>query len=63
MKIKYIHNSEPSKIKVYDTERALKNNPYIKQTKQTQSDFDKMELANMERDKRKGLILSYEIIQ
>lgn len=60
MKIKYIHNSEPSKIKVYDTERSLKNNPFIKQT---QSDFDKMELANMERDKRKGLILSYKIIQ
>lgn len=60
MKIKYIHNSEPNRIKVYDTERALKNNPFIKQT---QSDFDKMELANVERDKRKGLILSYEITQ
>lgn len=60
MKIKYIHSSEPSEVKIYDTEKALKNNPFIEQT---QSDFDKMELANMERDKRKGLILSYEIMQ
>ncbi len=60
MKIKYIHSSEPSEVKIYDTEKALKNNPFIERT---QSDFDKMELANMERDKRKGLILSYEIMQ
>ena len=60
MKIKYIHSSEPIEVKIYDTEKALKNNPFIEQT---QSDFDKMELANMERDKRKGLILSYEIMQ
>ena len=60
MKIKYIHHTEPSKVKVYDTEKALKNNPFIEQS---QNDFDKIELANMERDKRKGLILSYEITQ
>jgi hypothetical protein len=60
MKIKYIHSSEPSKVKIYDTGKALKNNPFIERT---QSDFDEMELANMERDKRKGLILSYEIMQ
>lgn len=60
MKIKYVWFEEPSKVKVYDTEKALKNNSFIKLT---QSDFDKMELANMEKKKREGLVLSYEITQ
>ena len=60
MKIKYTWFDEPNKEKVYDTEKALKNNPFIKRT---QSDFDKMELESMERKKQQGLVLSYEIAQ
>lgn len=59
MKIKYIHFSEPNKVKIYDTEVALKKSPY----KMPQEKFDKIELQHMERDKQKGYILSYEIEQ
>lgn len=60
MKIKYIHSSNPNKEKIYDTEKALKNNSFIKKS---QEDFDKLELENMERDKQKGYIISYEVLQ
>jgi len=60
MKIKYIHFSEPNKVKEYDTEIALKNNSFLKKS---QEDFDKLELEHMERDKQKGHILSYEIVE
>ena len=58
MKIKYIHSSEPDKVNTYDTEIALKNNPFIRLSQEA---FDKLEIEHMERDKEKGYILSYEI--
>lgn len=60
MKIKYVHFSEPENEKIYDTEVALKRNPSIHKT---QEEFDQFELRHMERDKSKGYILSYEIIE
>ena len=60
MKIKYVHFSEPNKEKEYDTEVALKKNHFIKMS---QDEFDKLELNNMERHKKQGLILSYEVVQ
>jgi hypothetical protein len=60
MKIKYIHSSNPNKEKIYDTEKALKNNSFYHMT---QKEFDEMELENMERDKKDGYIISYEVLQ
>ena len=60
MKIKYIHFSEPNKEKVYDTEKSLKNNPVISMN---QEEWDKHELERMKKDKERGHILSYEIIE
>lgn len=59
MKIKYIHFSDPETEKIYDTEVSLLRNPFIHKT---QEEFDQFELENMERDKNKGYILSYEVI-
>ena len=59
-KVKYVHFSEPKKLKTYDTKVALKKNPFFRMT---QEEFDKLELANMERDKQKKYILSYEVME
>lgn len=60
MKIKYTHISDPSEIRVYDTERALKNNPFIHMDQET---FDKHELKNMDDNLMAGMVLSYEVIE
>ena len=59
MKIKYKYFSEPNKTKTYDTKIALKKNPFYRMT---QEEFDKLALSNMEKDKQKRHILSYEVI-
>lgn len=56
MIIKYFHASEPDKEKTYDTEKSLKNNPFIHLS---QEEFDQMEIEKMQTDE---YILSYEII-
>lgn len=48
MIIKYIHDAFPTEIKIYDTVKALKNNPWLHMT---QKEFDKMALDKMESDK------------
>lgn len=71
MKIKYIHFSEPQKEKIYDTEKSYKNRLIIgmnneidmEKFKQTQEDFDKQELEKMSRDKEKGHIIQFSIIE
>lgn len=60
MLIKYIHASEPTKEKVFDTVKALKNNPFIQQT---QKEFDEFELKHFEEDKQRGIIIDYQIIE
>lgn len=60
MIIDYVHFSSPNVKKAYDTVIALKANTSIKMS---QDDFDKMELEHMERDRKKGYILSYEVVQ
>lgn len=47
MIIKYIHASEPETEKTYDTEKSLKNNPFIHKT---QKEFDEWELEKFKRD-------------
>ena len=60
MKIKYIHFSEPNKEKIHDTKIVLRKNLFIKQS---QKEFDAFTLQKMEKDKKEGYILSYEIIE
>jgi len=59
MKIKYIHVSDPEKIKIHDTEAVRKNTFF---NRKPQQEVDEMTLEHMERDKARGLILYYEII-
>ena len=60
MKIKYRHHLDPKVEKVYDTEKSLKNNPFIHMS---QDEFDAHELKRMEEHKAEGNILEYEIIK
>lgn len=60
MKIKYIHVSDPTIEKIHDTEQAFKNPPRVFRT---QEEFDAHTLKLFERDKEKGIILSYEVME
>lgn len=60
MKIKYRHFIDPNTEKIYDTEKSLKQNPFIHMT---QEEFDQHELKRMEEHKAEGHILEYEIIK
>ena len=60
MIIKYIHTSEPEKEKIHDTEKVLKNNPFITKS---QKEFDDFTLQLFAKDKERGIIISYEVIQ
>ena len=60
MLIKYIHFSEPEREKIYDTEKALRNNPFINKS---QKEFDVWTMERFAKDKDGGLILSYEILK
>ena len=57
MIIKYVHSSEPTVFKTYDTVKALKNNPFINMS---QHEFDEHELRAMKTDKH---IITFEIIK
>lgn len=59
MLIKYTHWSEPEREKTYDTEKALKNNPFINKS---QEEFDAWTMERLAKDREGGLILSYEVI-
>lgn len=69
MLIEYIHKSEPKKIKIHDTEKAYKNmafaiaDPDTKLYKKTQSEFDNIYIDSFERDKKRGTILYYKILE
>lgn len=68
MLIKYIHSSEPTKEKIFDTVKAFnnmewaRNDSFTKLYKKTQSDFDEIYKEKFAEDQQKGVILSYEII-
>ena len=59
MKIKYIHKSNPKEVRIHDTEKAKRNNPFIHKT---QEEFDKFTLGLLKKDMENGYILSYQII-
>ena len=57
MIIKYIHASEPEREKTYDTEKSLKNNPFIDKS---QKEFNEWELEKFKTNKN---ILFYEVVE
>ena len=59
MKIEYVHKSSPNEKRIYNTEKALKNNPHIHMS---QEDFDDRELKQMEADKVSGTIIEYQVL-
>ena len=66
MKIKYIWHDQPDVQKFYDTRISLVNSRgflNMMGSFPNQEDWDKKELANFERDKQRGKILSYEIVE
>lgn len=69
MKIKYVHASAPNTVKVHDTVVSLsKDNYYLMVVptymgKPSQEEYDKQILANFERDRKKGVVLSYEVLE
>ena len=58
MIVKYVHASEPRIEKFYNTEKALKNNPFIRMS---QKEFDEMELKRFQENKAEGYIARFEI--
>lgn len=64
MRVKYIHASDPNKVKVYDIEEAYKKCPFLDLLNRTPlDDWTKMELDRFASDKKKGIILTYEICE
>lgn len=69
MLIEYIHKSEPKKVKIHDTKKAYRNmyfaiaDPDTKLYKKTQAEFDKIYLDTFEKDKARGVILYYKILE
>lgn len=62
MKIKYIHQSDPDKAKIFDTVVAYNKTPHNFKHK-TQEEYDILTLCRMKEDKELGIILSYEVIE
>lgn len=58
MLVRYRHISQPDKIKIHDTEKALKNNRFIEKT---QEEFDDFTVSKTEKDFHDGILLAYEI--
>ena len=58
MIITYIHNSEPNKVKLFDTEKAYRNNnlPF-----RTQEEYETWEFQHMKRDLKKGTLLMMRV--
>lgn len=66
MKIRYVHSSNPEVEKIHDTEKSLQGCIGLIHsfgTDRTQEEWDRHELNCFERDKTKGIILSYSVIQ
>ena len=62
MLIKYVHVSDLTTEKLYDTEKVFnnRNNPRVFDTQQ---EFDDFELKHFAEDKERGIIISYSIIR
>ena len=62
MKVRYVHSSEPEKVKIYDTDKSYDNNLFVTASK-TRKQWVEEELGRFERDKQKGLVLEYEVME
>lgn len=66
MKIRYVHSADHGVEKIHDTEKSLKGCIGLIHSlgsERTQEEWDKHELSCFERDKAKGLVLSYSVIE
>lgn len=66
MKIRYVHSADPGVEKIHDTEKSLKGCIgliHALSSERTQEEWDQHELSCFERDKAKGLVLSYSVIE
>ena len=66
MKIRYVHSADPGVEKIHDTEKSLEGCIgliHAMGSERTQEEWDKHELSCFERDKAKGLVLSYSVIE
>lgn len=63
MKIRYSHIDDADLIKIHDTVKTFNNPKNGPRVFNTQEEFDAFELRNFERDLKRGIILSYEIIE
>ena len=62
MKVKYRHVSEPDKVRVYDSDLSYERNSVQSMRGISKEDWAAEDLARFERDKRKGLVLEFEVI-
>jgi hypothetical protein len=62
MKVQYIHCSSPYTVKIHDTVKAFHNTRCWPGSPQTQKEYDAFELKKFRADKRKGIILSFEVL-
>jgi hypothetical protein len=62
MKIRYVHASDPTTDKIYDTVKSF-NNPNNPRVFKTQEKFDVFELKHFAKDKEQGTIISYEVVE
>lgn len=60
MKIRYTHIANSFEEKIHDTVQAYHNNPRVFDT---QEEFDQHTLQLFERDKQKGIIMWYKIME
>lgn len=56
MKIQYKHTSDPDKVKIFDTVKSLRNNPFITQSQEI---YDARTLVQMESDMN---VLEFKVI-
>lgn len=68
MKIKYIWYEEPEKPRMFDTQRGYAEqrarSRFYPETSfnGTQSEWDDFQISHLERDKKRGLVLSYDVL-
>lgn len=63
MKIEYVWYTDPKRKRVYDTETSFNRCPIsLKKSGQTQEEWDKQEIESFEKNKKRGLVLEYKVI-
>ena len=62
MRIKYKHVSDPSVFKEFDTHIEFVTMPNIFKGNKTQLEYDEFMLNKFERDKKRGTVLEYYIV-